>query len=107
MNEWLPVNVDLIGFTDQMWNHAHTYTSIPLPDKILPFAVNIREHLEMVLKLIDQQACHLHDLEKSYEQRNAMARHGANDSSSRYFSSATRDLRNAVNWFSDLKRQRL
>ena len=104
--EWLPVNIDLLGFTTQMYNHSKTY-NLPLPDKIQTAVPDIRARLEMVLKLIDQQTCHLQDLEKSYAQRNAMARHGASDSSSRHFSSATRDLHNAVNWFSDLKRQRL
>jgi hypothetical protein len=38
--EWLPVNVDLIGFTNQMYNHSQTY-NLPLPDKIRPAIVDV------------------------------------------------------------------
>jgi hypothetical protein len=104
--EWLPVNVDLIGFTTQMYNHSQTY-NIPLPDKIRPVVVDIRARLQMVLKLIDQEARHLQDLDESFEKRIALSREGATDFAPKFFTASTRDLHRAVDWYARLKDQRM
>ena len=106
LNTWLPVNVDVIGFTDQMLHHQDTY-KIPLPDEIPKVVVDIRAHLQMVMKLIDQQARHLEDLDENFEHRNALSRPGLTDFAPRYFSSASRDLHRAIDWFAHLKHQRM
>jgi len=106
LNTWLPVNVDAIAFTDQMLHHEENY-KIPLPDKIPRVVVDIRTHLQMVTKLIEQQARHLEDLDQTFEHRNATSRAGPTDFAPRYFSSASRDLHRAIDWFVHLKHQRM
>jgi hypothetical protein len=106
LNTWLPVNVDAIAFTDQMLHHEENY-KIPLPDKIPRVVVDIRAHLQMVTKLIEQQARHLEDLDQTFEHRNATSRAGPTEFAPRYFSSASRDLHRAIEWFAHLKHQRM
>jgi hypothetical protein len=106
LNSWLPVNVDVIGFTDQMLHHRDNY-KIPLPDEIPRVVVDIRAHLQMVIKLIEQQARHLEDLDQTFEHRSATSRAGPTDFAPRYFSSASRDLHRAIDWFVHLKHQRM
>ena len=106
LNTWLPVNVDAIAFTDQMLHHEENY-KIPLPDKIPRVVVDIRTHLQMVTKLLEQQARHLEDLDQTFEHRNATSRAGPTDFAPRYFSSASRDLHRAIDWFVHLKHQRM
>jgi hypothetical protein len=99
---WLPVNVDTIAFTDQMLHHEETY-KLPLPDKIPRVVVDVRAHLEMVVKLIEQQAHHLEDLAQSFEQRANPAGERSTDFAPRFFTSAARDLHRAIDWFAHLK----
>ena len=105
---WTPVNLTAIHLADHLLSHAATFNA-PLPDKTngVKIVVDPRERLQMALKLIDQEARHLRDLEHSYEQRAATSRDGPTDFSPRFFTSATRDLQRAIDSFLHLKAHHL
>ena len=111
LTEYIPVNIDFILITERNMRHADLY-KLPLPElndngpKVVP---DIRERLNMALKLIDQQTRHLVDLEKNYDRRNeATARAGSTmDFSPGFFTSTTRDFHRAIDAFLRLKAQRL
>ena len=106
LNTWLPVNIDVIGFTDQMLHHSENY-KLPLPDEKPRVVVDIRARLQMVLKLIDQEVRHLQDLQQSFERRVALSGDGATNFAPRFFTATTRDLHRAVDWYARLKDQRM
>ena len=112
LTEYIPVNIDFILLTERNMRHAELY-KLPLPElndngpKVVP---DIRERLNMALKLVDQETRHLVDLEQSYERRSAaIARTGPTmtDFSPRFFTTATRDYHRAIDAFLLLKAQRL
>jgi hypothetical protein len=106
---WIPINVDAIYMADQLVNHAKNY-NLPLPElETKPkVVVDLRERLQMALKLIAQEARHLEDLDRSFENRFATSRAGpTTDFAPRFFSSASRDLHRAIEWFAHLKRQHM
>jgi len=77
-------------------------------DKKVPEFVPDPAHtLRMVDKLIEQQLQHLYDLSKSWEQRAsgyAEAQNAATvDFAPRYFTTASRDLHRAVEWYAHLR----
>ena len=82
----------------------------PLDDKELPQVVlDPAQSLQMVGKLIAQQMQHLRDLARSWEQRmSAGARTaGTVDFAPRYYTTASRDLHRAVEWYAHLKESNL
>lgn len=105
LNAWLPINKSLILLTDHLMAHAETFKR-PLPDlndKGERIVVDIRERLQMALKLIDQESRHLQDLERIYNQRAVPTRGSSSDFAPGYFTSATRDFHRAVEWFKHLR----
>jgi hypothetical protein len=65
------------------------------------------QNLRMVLKLIEQLMGFLRDLARSWETRGSAGPQaaGPTDFAPRYFTTASRDLHRAVEWYSHLKEQ--
>jgi hypothetical protein len=78
------------------------------PTKVV---VDPSQSLQMVSKLIEEKLQHLHDLNRSWEQRGSEAVGAANaspvDFAPRYFTTASRDLHRAVEWFVYLRKNKL
>jgi hypothetical protein len=104
----------LIRFSKSVAEHAKVFRKpLPYPDDkdIAKVVVDPRQSLEMVSKLIEEKLQHLHDLNRSWEQRASEAVGAANaspvDFAPRYFTTASRDLHRAVEWYEYLKKKKL
>jgi len=109
LQKWAPMNIFSFRMAEMMVNHSETYR-VPLPEeedlrksKVFP---DPELSWQMALKLIELQLEHLHSLTRSYDQRRASAEANAGglaDFAPRYYTTATRDLHRAVDWFLTLR----
>lgn len=115
LSRWAPMSVDTIRLADFLMKHSKTFNASPPP--IIEKAVNDETVIvdpalqsQMMIKLISLQDQHLEAIARSYEQR-GVASSDAHDHSMefapRYFTTATRDLHRAVDWFQYLKNNNL
>jgi hypothetical protein len=111
--KWPSMNLQAILLAEQFINHEQNFGMSPTrPDHQEPAkaVIDPRQSLQMVTKLIEEKLQHLHDLLDSWDGR-AFASAAAHNSSledfPRFFTSATRDLHRAVEWFVYLKKNNL
>ena len=114
LTKWPSTSKDAILLANHLDKHSKTFRK-PLPhlgDKdITQVVVDPNQALEMVDKLIAEKLQHLHDLHYSWNQRGSEAVGDANappvDFAPRYFTTASRDLHRAVEWYERLKENKL
>jgi len=111
---WPSMNLEAILQAEHIIEHEQNFGMSPTrPDHQEPANVVIdpRQSLEMVSKLIEEKLQHLHDLSRSWDQRvseSAAAQTASRvDFAPRYFTTASRDLHHAVEWYEHLKKNRL
>ena len=111
---WPTMSLDAILLAHHLAEHRQTFKrgDSSLDDKKLPKVVpDPVQSLRMVGKLIEQQLQHLYDLSRSWGQRASGYAGSQNaatvDFAPRYFTTASRDLHRAVEWFAHLKERNL
>jgi len=116
LTKWPSMNKQTILLAIHMAEHAKNFgkgEGPPYPDEkeLAKTVVDPSQSLQMVKKLIDEKLQHLHDLRRSWDQRasESVAAQAASpvDFAPRYFTTATRDLQRAVEWYMSLKKSRL
>lgn len=112
--KWTPMSLTAILMANHLVTHKDTFgNSRSSPDDKEPARVirDPNQSLEMVGKLLDQQLQHLYDLRQSWDERTTVSATGETtgtvDFATRYFTTASRDLHRAVDWFLNLKKNRL
>ena len=112
--KWVSMSKEAILAAHHMEEHAKNFgTGLPyVNDKELAkVVVDPSQCFQMVDKLIAHTLQHLHDLRRSWDQRasESVAAQAASpvDFAPRYFTTATRDLQRAVEWYVSLKKNRL
>jgi hypothetical protein len=111
---WPTISLDTILLANHLDMHKKTFKSGDSSgdDKKLPEVVlDPLQSLHMVGKLIDQKLQHLYELSRSWEQRASGYAGSQNaatvDFAPRYFTTASRDLHRAVEWYAHLKERNL
>ena len=112
--KWVSMSKEAILAARHMEEHAKNFgTGLPYVDdkELTKVVVDPSQCFQMVDKLIATQSQHLHDLLRSWEQRasESAAAQAASpvDFAPRYFTTATRDLHRAVEWYAYLKKSNL
>lgn len=114
--KWVSMSKEAILVAIHMAEHAKIFgkgEGPPYPDEkeLAKTVVDPSQSLQMVAKLIDAKLQHLPDLHRSWDQRasESVAAQAASpvDFAPRYFTTATRDLHRAVEWYEHLKKNRL
>jgi hypothetical protein len=114
LTRWLSMSKETILVAVHFAEHAKIFGKGPFcPDdkELAKTVVDPSQSFQMVTKLIDEKLQHLHDLNRSWDQR-ASEFVGAQaaspvDFAPRYFTTATRDLHRAVEWYVSLKKNKL
>lgn len=114
LTNWPTLSLDAVRMAVHLDRHKKTFGrgDSSGDDKKLPEVVpDPIEHLQMVGKLIEQQLQNLRDLSRSWEQR-ASGYMGSQNAATvnfapRYFTTASRDLHRAVEWYAHLKERHL
>jgi hypothetical protein len=119
---WPTMGLDAILLANQMVRHVATFgrrgpgaddkasSQTGPDDKQSPQVIlDPAQNLTMVFKLIDQSMGFLRDLGRSWETRGLAGSQaaGPTDFAPRYFTTASRDLHRAVEWYAHLKEQNL
>src|SRR5262249_352088 len=108
---WTPASLDAILLAHQTVEQAKLFGWSPFPEGERPKDViqDPFQSQQMVLKLIDQELMHLEALARSFDQRRNFtnAYQSVTEFAPRYFTTATRDLHRAVDWYTHLKEQKL
>ena len=114
LTRWLSMSKETILVAVHFAEHAKIFGKGPFcPDaeELTKTVVDPSQSFQMVTKLIDEKLQHLHDLNRSWDQRAAesAAAQAASpvDFAPRYFTTATRDLQRAVEWYLSLKENKL
>jgi hypothetical protein len=125
LNKWAPMNLDAVRLAEFLHARSETFKT-PLPASIemaigrntetastnAETAADEKAKIadpallhQMLVKLTSLEDQHLEALARSYEQRSAAGpgSHDSVDFSPRYFTTASRDLHRAVDWFQYLK----
>jgi hypothetical protein len=111
LTKWMPMSYDAICLAVHLDQHRKTFPS-PSDDHRPPDVVlDPDQGRQMVGKLLELQLHHLYGLKASWEQRTSQPSvaqaAGAVDFAPRYFTTASRDLHRAVEWFFHLKKKGL
>jgi hypothetical protein len=118
LTRWTPTNWTAALLAHHLVEHQQRYGgSLPMPQsptsetdrqKTVKIVPDQMQGSEMVVKLIDLQSLLLNDLYKNRERRaseSAKAQNGPADFAPRYFTTASRDLHRAVDWYMQLKQK--
>jgi len=100
LRRWTPANPVVLRVAKQLAFHADTY-NLPLPSDLTcgpEVVADPQQHVEMVLKLIDEKTRHLSEIQQL---RRSGGAEGGNtvDPTPRYLRAATRELQRAVDWY--------
>jgi hypothetical protein len=114
LTNWPTISLDTILLAHHLAEHKKTFRrgdSCGDDKKLLEVVSDPVQSLRMVGKLIEQQLQHLRDLARSWEHGVSGSAGGQTagtmDFAPRYFTSASRDLHRAVEWFAHLKERNL
>jgi hypothetical protein len=120
--KWPTISLDAILMANQLDRHIATFgrrgpgaddkesSQAGAEEKGSPeVIVDPVQNLRMVFKLIEQLIGFLRDLARSWETRGSAGPQaaGSTDFAPRYFTTASRDLHRAVDWYAHLKEQKL
>ena len=99
--EWKPMEIGAIHAAEFLTKHERNF-KLPLPPPLAPpegtkIVVDPKQKQQMLLKLIDLQAQHLLDLRKIKLEDSKQT--APSDFAPRYFTTASHDLRRAVDWY--------
>ena len=111
LTEWKPMDLSAIQLADHLVRHAEIFKHkppIPLePAEVQKIVADPKQKHQMVLKLIQLQAQHLLDLQRSNSEAYQMRQMAPSEFAPRYFATASRDLQRAVDWFLYLRSKEL
>jgi hypothetical protein len=113
LTKWTPMNFQSILAIKNIEMHSKTYGSADLrigAEKSSEVTIDPDQGYQMADKLIEQELRHLVDLRRGWEQRvSEFARIQSASSADfwRYYTAASRDLRHAVDWYLNLKKNAL
>jgi len=113
LTKWTPMNFQAILAAKQLDMHSKTYGSGELrlgAEKSPEVTIDPDQGYQMADKLIEQELRHLADLRQIWDQRESEFARTQTASSAdfwRYYTAASRDLRHAVEWYLDLKKNAL
>lgn len=109
LTEWIPPNIDA-AIGAKFWADKGEFLGQdPSDSRREGVVLDPFQSQQMVTKLIDQQVMHLEAMARSFDLRSSLAnqQQRAIEFAPRYFTTATRDLHRAVEWFTHLKEQKL
>jgi hypothetical protein len=109
--KWPTMSIDALCLADHLVRHRATFPKSGSGEtykEVAKLSLDPAQNLNMVSKLIDQLLRFLRDLSRSWEARGSAENQvGSTDVAPRYFTTASRELQRAVDWFDHLKERNL